>query len=196
MQMLNREKVWTYENYQSFPDDGMRYEIIEGVLYVSPAPLPLHQYLSQELQFVLNSLRIAGLGWVFVAPFDVVLPGGTPVQPDLFFVAKEQRHILTPKRVDGVPKLIVEITSPSNARHDRVTKLNLYAKAGVAHFWLLDPEERTLEILKLDGVNYMVLAALEPGSRFEHPDFANLVLDIDQLFANIPPEIQSPIAQP
>lgn len=192
MQRLNRDKVWTYEQYLSLPDDGQRYEILEGVLFVSPSPLPIHQFLSKRINRILEGLEEAGLGWVFSAPSDLILPGATPVQPDLFFVASDQRNLLNPKVVTGAPRLIVEILSPSNARHDRVTKLNLYARADVPHYWMLDPQERSLEILKLVGGNYTVLAALESGQSFVHPDFANLLLDIDQLFANIPPELEAP----
>ena len=189
MQALRNEKTWTYEDYRLLPDDGNRYEILEGVLYMSPAPLTLHQLLSKSLYSLLLQLENDGRGWVFYAPIDVLMPGATPVQPDLVFVAIEQRQILTSRGIEGVPKLIVEVLSPSNARYDRITKLNLYARCGVSHYWLLDPLARSLEVFRLDGETYRMLAALGPQNLFEHPEFPGLRLDIDALFSRVPPEI-------
>ena len=191
MLTAHREKDWTYDDYRQLPNDGRCYEIIDGVLYVSPAPRTLHQSLSMSLQWVLFELQRAGLGWVFGAPLEVVMPGATPVQPDLVFVADEQRHIITETGVQGVPKLLVEIQSPSTASYDRVTKLNKYAACGVPHYWMLDPVPRVLHLFRLEGATYRLLAALGRGDRFEHPDFELLVLDIDGLYANVLPELLS-----
>lgn len=189
MQSVRSEKVWTYEDYCNLPDDGKRYEVIDGALYVSPSPRSIHQALSKHLQFLLYELERAGHGWVFDAPMDVLMPGATPVQPDLIFVTAEQRGILTPKNIQGAPYLLVEILSPKGARYDRVTKLNKYAQCGVAHYWLLDPSERTLEVYRLRGGTYELLAALEEGGQFVHPDLFGLKLDMADLFANLPAEI-------
>jgi len=189
MLSVHQEKVWTYADYSELPEDGKRYEVIDGVLYMSPSPRSIHQALSKHLQFLLFGLEQAGHGWVFDAPMDVIMPGATPVQPDLVFVGVAQRHILTPKNIQGVPDLLVEILSPGGGRYDRITKLNKYAGCGVPHYWILDPEARTLEILRFENGGYRLLAALETGSHFVHPDFFDLKLDIGELFAKIPVEI-------
>lgn len=190
--MLNvqDEKFWTYADYCKLPEDGKRYEVIDGVLYMSPSPRSIHQALSKYLQFLLYGLEQAGHGWVFSAPFDVIMPGATPVQPDLLFVGVQQRHIMGPANIQGAPMLIVEILSPSSARFDRVTKLNKYAQCGVAHYWILDPKARTLEVLKLEDGTYRLLSALEPGHHFVHPDFFDLKLDVAELFAQVPAELE------
>ena len=189
MLAVDRDKVWTYEEYRRLPDDGKRYEIIDGTLYVTPAPRTLHQALSGNLHVLLYQLQLAGQGWVLTARVDVLMPGASPVLPDLVFVAMEQRSILTPDGVDGVPKLVVEILSPSTRGYDRVVKLNKYASCGVAHYWMVDPEPRTLELYELDGATYRLLAALGRGGRFQHPAFPGLELDMDALYQNLPPGI-------
>jgi len=189
MLAIQKDKYWTYEDYCGLPEDGNRYEVVDGVLYTSPSPASIHQALSKYLQFQLYGLELAGHGWVFAAPMDVVMPGATPVQPDLIFVLTGQRHILTPENIQGVPYLLVEILSPKGARYDRVTKLNKYAQCGVAHYWLLDPRERTLELFRLENGTYRLLAALETGSHFVHSDFFDLKLDVAELFERIPSEI-------
>ncbi len=185
-----RDRFWTYEEYLKLPDDGKRYEIIDGVLYVSPSPRTAHQMLVGSLHLALSHLQAAGQGFALVAPLDVCMPGTDPVQPDLMFIGADQRSILKRKHIEGVPTLLVEVLSPTSARLDRVIKLNKYASCGVPHYWIGDPRQRTLEILRLRGANYDVLAALGPGDRFEHPDFPGLTLDIDALFATLPPELE------
>ncbi len=189
--MLNvqDEKFWTYADYCKLPEDGKRYEVINGVLYMSPSPKSIHQALSKYLQFLLFSLEEAGHGWVFAAPMDVIMPGATPVQPDLLFVGVHQRQILTRDNVQGVPMLLVEILSAGRQGYDRVTKLNKYAQCGVPHYWILDPKSRTLEVMRFDGGTYRTLAALDSGSQFVHPDFWDLKLDVAELFARVPAEI-------
>ncbi|MBT9583827.1 Uma2 family endonuclease [bacterium] len=192
--MLNvqDEKFWTYADYCKLPEDGKRYEVIDGVLYMSPSPKSIHQALSKYLEFLLFGLEQAGHGWVFNAPFDVIMPGATPVQPDLIFVGAHQRQIMGPDNIQGVPMLLVEILSPGSGRLDRVTKLNKYAQCGVPHYWILDPKARTLEVLKLEGDSYRLLSALESGTTFVHPDLFHLKLDVAELFAQVPAEIDSP----
>jgi len=192
--MLNvqNEKFWTCADYCKLPEDGKRYEVIDGALYMSPSPKSIHQALSKYLMFLLFGLEQAGHGWVFNAPFDVIMPGATPVQPDLIFVGTHQRQIVGPDNVQGVPMLLVEILSPGSGRLDRVTKLNKYAQCGVPHYWILDPKARTLEVLRLEGDSYRLLSALESGTSFVHPDLFDLKLDVAELFAQVPAEIDSP----
>lgn len=181
-----RDRIWTYEDYLKLPDDGKRYEIIDGVLYVAPSPRTAHQVLVGSLHIALAQLQATGQGLALVAPLDVRMPGTDPVQPDLMFIGTEQSAIIKPKCIQGVPKLLIELLSPSTARLDRVVKLNKYATCGVPHYWIGDPSQRTLELFRLENNAYVIQAALGPGDRFEHPDFSGLVLDIDALFALMP----------
>lgn len=92
-----KEKVrFTYEDYLLLPDDGKRYQIIEGVLYMVPAPAPWHQDIARKLVILLNEfVERYKLGRVFFAPCDVILSEEDIVQPDIFFISKEREHIIT-----------------------------------------------------------------------------------------------------
>ena len=144
--------LWTYDDYAQIPDDGHRYEVVEGVLYMSPAPNLRHQSVSAMLTYLLMvHVQEAGLGRVFAAPCDVELAPNTVVQPDLLVVLKANAAILHPSRVIGAPDLVIEIASPSTATHDRRTKLEAYARAGVPEYWIVVPESQTVELLFLDA---------------------------------------------
>lgn len=177
---------WTYEDYQQLPDDGKRYEILDGDLFEMPAPTMGHQTVSKRLQHALYQLELQGLGQVFSAPFDLKIPGGTPVQPDLVFVAKDRLEHIRRRALEGPPTLVVEILSPGTARRDRTKKLRLYARNRIPLYWIVDPEALTFEALRLQGDVYGVEAALEPGEVYESPDFAGLRLDLEELFRDLP----------
>lgn len=156
----NREKVWTYQDYLALPEDGNRYEIIEGVLYMSPSPLSVHQLISKRLGYFLYQLELKGQGFLYAAPLDVHMPDCTPVQPDLIFLTSEQRELIQERGIFGAPHLLVEILSPGSRSLDRVKKLNKYAAAGVVQYILVDPEAGTLEWLQLEGAGYRLLQSL------------------------------------
>lgn len=122
---------WTYEEYARIPDDGRRYEVLEGVLYVSPSPDYAHQAGLINLVIALGTfLRTTGLGELFLAPFDLLLPGATPVQPDLFLLLWSNPAFRGPRTrpLQAVPDLIVEVTSPSTATYDRRQKFDVYRR--------------------------------------------------------------------
>lgn len=122
----------TVEDLETMPDDGRRYELIGGAIVMTPAPEVGHQRASRRLQ-----VRIEA-AWptmeVFDAPVDVDLPGGQRVQPDLVVVERGR----TGKRLAMPVALVVEIVSPGSAVNDRITKLGVYAAAGIDHYWVLD----------------------------------------------------------
>ena len=137
----------TYDDYVGLPDDGRRYEIIGGELEVSPAPAPKHQGVSLNLAVVLHGhVQARGLGTVYYAPIDVILARDSIVQPDLVFVTAGRESIVTARAIEGPPDLAVEILSPWSDQRDRVAKAELYARYGVRHYWIVDPEARTLEM--------------------------------------------------
>ncbi|MCP4654578.1 MAG: Uma2 family endonuclease [bacterium] len=143
---------WTWEDYLRLPDDGQRYEIIEGVLYVSPAPTFDHQFSLSELFAELrNFVKARKLGLVLFAPFDVRLPGvADPVEPDLLFFRTGNQPHAGDKYFAGVPDLIVEVLSPRTSRLDKHVKFGAYEKAGVPEYWLVDPKSRSITVYHLD----------------------------------------------
>jgi Uma2 family endonuclease len=146
---------WTYEDYARLPDDGNRYEVIRGSLYVTAAPHWEHQYSSFELAFRLSAfVREKDLGFVLTAPLDVRLPAGiaSPVQPDVVFFRKGNEPRRGVGYFEGTPDLVAEILSPGTRRRDRTIKLEAYRDAGVPEYWLLDPGTRTVAVYVL-GTN-------------------------------------------
>ncbi len=145
----------TYEDYVELPDDGKQYEILDGELFVSPAPAPRHQAVSRNLLLILGRyVADHHLGTIFSAPIDLILAPTTIAQPDLLFIRAGRESIVSERAVEGPPDLVVEILSPSSSRKDRTTKAGLYARFGVAWYWILDPGERVMEVYELDGDAY------------------------------------------
>lgn len=173
----------TYEDYCALPDDGLRYEVIEGRLFGEPSPWRAHQEAAGNLYMILRAhVREQDLGEVFIAPFDVILDRRTVVVPDLVFVARARAGIVTERAVDGPPDLIVEIVSPGSVRRDRVAKLNAYAKYGVRRYWVVDPAARTLEAFELGEGGYCLAAAVGGDDVFRSSVFPALVVPLSELW--------------
>ena len=141
---------WTYSEFARLPNDGKRYEIIAGELYVTPAPRPIHQLVAHRLELLLGYFVAEHeLGWVLSAPCDVLFADGEYVEPDLLFVRRERRGIITDRGIEGPPDLVVEIASGSTAATDRGAKREQYAFFGVPLYWIVDLEARRVEIYRL-----------------------------------------------
>ena len=145
----------TYQDYVLLPDDGKRYEILDGDLYVTPSPTARHQKISMNLSLALvQHVKANGLGEVFYAPLDVILADDSIAQPDILFVSNERLPIVR-DWVHGAPDLVIEILSPSTRQRDRTLKRHLYARYGVRELWLVDPEIKTVEVHSLDPATEM-----------------------------------------
>lgn len=153
---------WTYADYAAIPDDGNRYEVLKGVLYMSPAPTPPHQRVSVRLTvFLFQFVEAAGYGQVFHAPTDVELGPGDIVQPDEFVLLNANIGQVGDKRVFGAPDLVIEILSPSTMYHDLHGKLDAYERAGVPECWIVNPGERTVELFVLENGMYRSMGAFQ-----------------------------------
>lgn len=150
---------WTYEDYLTLPDDGRRYEIIDGVLYVTNAPDYDHQSAVAEILGELRQfVKANGLGRVLTAPFEIHLSERSrPVQPDVFFIRTDKLPPAGTKFFEGAPDLVVEVLSPSSVRTDQVIKFNAYEQAGVAEYWIANPKARTLQVHTLSGGEYALV---------------------------------------
>ena len=138
----------TWDDVQQLPDDGNRYEAIEGALYMTPAPSVRHQRIVFRLQRELARVLVdLGYGELLFAPIGVRFPATQEgVQPDILFVSNERRGIVAPDELKGAPDLIVEILSPSTAARDRDLKRRLYQRQGVAEYWIVDPDANAVDL--------------------------------------------------
>ena len=141
--------TWTYEDLLARPDDGKRYEIIEGVLYEIPGANAEHALAIINLVALFLPIVRAVGGTILTAPFDVFFLGANPVQPDIL-VLLPAGAVLRRRGVEGAPDLVIEVLSPSNRGHDLLTKRALYGRAGVREYWVVDPVARTIGILVVD----------------------------------------------
>ena len=149
------------------PDDGHRYELIDGSLVVTPAPVPDHQGASGELYLLLRAACPADLQ-VYYAPFDVELSPDTIVQPDLLIT---RRSDVTKRGITVPPLLAVEILSPSTRRFDLMLKRSRYEAAGCPSYWVVDPDEPSITAWELRDSAYTVAgqAAGEESVSLELP---------------------------
>jgi Uma2 family endonuclease len=148
------ERPLTIEDYETFPDDGNRYEIMGGQLFVTASPIVLHQWLSARLLGALNAFLLERqLGIALSAPVDVQFGRYDIVVPDVVVVLKENAGVIQEKRVIGAPDLIIEIISQSTAEQDYSRKAALYASQGVREYWIVEPKEKAIivQVLQDDG---------------------------------------------
>jgi Uma2 family endonuclease len=140
-------KKLSWADFLRFPDDGNRHEVIEGEEFMTPPPTPSHQRTVVNLvRRVADHAEAHRAGVVYASPIGVFLGRHHAVQPDVLFVAKERLSIVKEDGIHGAPDLVIEVLSPSTADHDRREKLDLYRRAGVREYWLVDPASKTVEI--------------------------------------------------
>ena len=146
---LAKRKRYTYDEYLNLPDDGKRYEVIDGELVMVADPYTIHQTVSGNLEYELRTfIKKHKLGKIFDAPTDVVLNEYNVVQPDILFIARDRLDIITEKNISGAPDLIVEILSPSTAYYALLEKKELYEKFGVKEYWIVDPKKQRVEVFQ------------------------------------------------
>jgi Uma2 family endonuclease len=137
------DATWNEARWETLDHENYRYEVIDGVLYMSTSPSLYHQWItSQTAGQLQEQLQRKGLGIVLWAPGGLFMPGARPVQPDIMVLRPEDKGLVTTSRAETIPLLLVEILSPSNANYDLVTKRAAYARAGVPEYWILRPVER------------------------------------------------------
>jgi Uma2 family endonuclease len=176
--------VWTADMVRALPDDGNRYEVIDGELLVTPAPAELHQRAAFRLALLLSPyVDVQRIGEVLLAPADIKLDTYGMVQPDVFVQGF----------VDGGPSkawntgapliLVVEVLSPSTAKADRTTKRARFQRAGIPEYWIVDTDARVIERWRPEDVRPEVLA--DKISWQPLPSIEPLVIELPLLFARI-----------
>ena len=176
---------WTYEDLSALPEDGRRFEIIEGELYEMPSPSWAHASVVANLILMLIPI-VARLGGRWrTAPLDVFFQGADPVQPDIVVLLPDSRAHPIERGVNGPPDLLIEVLSPSHREHDLLLKRLLYARAGVREYWLVDPEARTIEILALDRDALHLAVAASGDESPVSPLLGPLPITVADLFTGI-----------
>jgi len=150
MPVMPRDGEWTVEDLEFLPDDGLQYELIDGVLLVTPAPVPLHQRAVLRTAVLLHE-RCPDELEVFVAPLDFQPSRVSSVQPDVLVV---RRDSIGERNIQSGIVLAVEVLSPSTRKKDRLLKHALYAEVGVPSYWVVDPATPSLTAWQLDGEQY------------------------------------------
>jgi Uma2 family endonuclease len=134
---------WNRERWELLPDDGNRYEVIDGVLYMTTAPSYFHQWIIRQIvRSLFQQIDNAGVGVTTWAPIGLFMPGCDPVQPDILVIRTADLGIVHDRRVFGIPALLVEVLSPTNPDTDLRIKRSAYARAGVPEYWIVRPENR------------------------------------------------------
>jgi Uma2 family endonuclease len=175
---------WTYKDYVALPDDGHRYEIVDGVLYMAPSPNKEHQNAVLEIASYLRThIKLTGLGQVFIAPFDVELNHRTVVQPEVVVVLNPNLEIITESRIIGAPDLVVEVSLPGTVGYDRAKKQSAYVRAGVPEYWIADPWSRTVEVLTLEAGAYRSLGVFEGKAVLPSQIVPDFLVHVEQFFA-------------
>ena len=180
------EPLLTNANLECMPQDGNRYELIEGEIYVSSAPNLRHQGISVNITTAFRYfLDENPIGKVYAAP-GVIFSDYSGVIPDVVYFSNERRaEIAAGDRIYGAPDIIVEILSPGkeNVERDRVFKRQLYGKYGVKEYWMIVPEERTIEVYRLARRTLKLAATLSESdtiTSLQLPGFSCQVAKIFQ----------------
>ena len=178
---------YTYEDYCKLPDDGNRYEVIDGVLYMAPAPHPRHQrsLLNLTALFIPFVTGEGALGELFFAPIDVIFASEDIFQPDLIFISRERLHIITDRGLEAPPDLAVEVLSPSTRSRDLNLKRRRYAHFGVPEYWPVDPQTRTIRALELVNGEYLERGTFGIGDELTTPLVPGLVIPVSRVFERV-----------
>jgi Uma2 family endonuclease len=160
---LPQGRPFTRDDLDRMPDDGNRYELIDGILIVSPSPRWLHQRVVSRLTVLLSGACPPGME-MLPGPFDVALTEDTVVIPDVLVARLSD---LTERDLPAAPLLAVEVLSPSTRRFDLILKRSRYEAAGTPSYWLVDPDMPSLTAWELRGDRYVEVAAVKGDETFE-----------------------------
>ena len=173
---------FTVSDYMTTPEDK-GYQLLDGEMVLAPSPTNRHQVILGEFFATLREFVLDGrLGHVWFAPLDVVLSDYDVTQPDLLFVSNSRAGIITEANIQGAPDLVVEILSPSSAEYDRGYKRTLYGRAGVPEYWIVDPEDRTVEVYVTGDQGLAYSTTYRNRDTLTSPLLTGLAIDLEGIF--------------
>ncbi len=173
---------FTHSDLLVMPNDGKRREIVEGELFVTPSPNLQHQRVSRKIELAIAKyLEDHPIGEIFYAPLDVILSHYDVLEPDLLVVLNERRSILQ-DWVRGAPDLVVEILSPTTATIDRGPKLKAYSRHGVQECWLVDLDQKAIEVHRLGPAGYRLWKTFHEAETLTSELLPDFVLPLATIF--------------
>jgi len=158
--------------------EGEPVELLRGRFVVSPCPTPRHQMIVLQLALHLERICQQTGDLVFPAPMDVVLSDDTILQPDIALIRASNRGRVQ-DRIQGPADLVIEVLSPSTSRRDRLEKLDLYAKYGIAEYWIVDPESRVFDFYTNHNGTFTVTMSAKV---YQSPQFVEVQIDLDEFW--------------
>ncbi|MGD1276365.1 MAG: Uma2 family endonuclease [Tepidisphaeraceae bacterium] len=183
MPIISTTKM-TAEQFLRLGEDppGVRLELVEGEIAVSPSPTPRHSYALIQLVTILNvHVTRNSLGIVF-GDVDTILDRYNVRRPDILFFSSARTHLIGQKAMQGPPDLAVEVISPSSVQIDRADKFAQYRDAGVAHYWIVDPDSRTIEAWRLEQGKYVSSGRGCEDDVVKLPPFDDLEIPLSRLW--------------
>jgi Uma2 family endonuclease len=173
----------SYADLERTPEDGRRYELYDGEMYVVPAPVPKHQIVQQSLAEILHAYAAKHGGFSVPSPIDIVFSQYDVLQPDIVYFTPERAHLIDIERaIQDAPDLCIEVLSPSTRDTDRGRKMPVFARYGVREYWIADPDVRGIEIYTLKGAGYVLAGAVSGDERVTSPLLPGLTFAAGSVF--------------
>lgn len=180
--MVVRPRI-SYADLERAPEDGRRYELYDGEVFVVPAPLPRHQVVQQLIAELLRLYTAEHGGFTVDSPIDIVFDDYDVLQPDVVFFTPARAHLIDLDRViRHAPDLCVEILSPSTEATDRGRKLQMFARYGVCEYWIVHPKERVFEIYRLEDGAYRLAGTASGEDTVASPLLPGLTFAAESVF--------------
>jgi Uma2 family endonuclease len=185
-QVLKNKEQYTYADYLTW-NDGVRYELIDGVAYALAAPSTIHQRILRKLSTTIDNFLDGKSCELFVAPYDVRLNTHTfdnmVVQPDLSVICDKLK--IDERGCVGAPDLVIEILSPTTARRDLLLKFNIYLEAGVKEYWIVDPESNTVDVFIFENEKYIRNEFTIEGDKIKSNILQGIEIDLSEVFSEV-----------
>ena len=173
----------TAEDYRAMPDDGRRYQLIDGKLHMAPAPNSYHQEIVWNLSGILfRYIDAHPIGRIYPAPYDVYLSEGDVLQPDLLFLSNSRRNLRKEDGLYGAPDLVIEVLSVSTSQLDKKKKRAIYARTGVKEMWLVDPILQQIHLYDFARDPAKAVRLVEDDESFETPLLPGLIVSAAEVF--------------
>ena len=172
-----------YERYQFLLDQLLLNVKLKPMSHTLKEKQTYEDYLKTPMAMLLKKFANENkLGKVFIAPLDIYLGENETYQPDVFFISKERESIIGEKKIEGAPDLVIEVLSESTAYYDLKKKKAVYEKSGVSEYWIVDPEEKNIEIYENSTSGFQKIALVESSKTYTSKKLTGFILKSEEVF--------------